>query len=246
MPAAFNYDPTAIVSIGCKLYNILTYAFDALSPWCLVYISAEKFISIAAPTKRHMFIKRKNQIIFFVCLCIFNFIYHINVPFSFDLLNIENSTICFFTNEENHIIIPIMDLVNCVLAPFLLMMTFSSLLIGAIFKSRRIIHLNDSEKKKKRLKRDIKFSISSLSMNLLFVILNMPIEIEIFFSYYDNNDLYVIFNYLYFFSYAVNFYIILFTNSQFRKEFFSLFFKNDQTRNDGTHFALSHLAHIRK
>ena len=246
MPTAFNYDPTVIVSIGCKLYNILTYAFDALSPWCLVYISVEKCISIAAPTKRNMLIKRKNQTIFFVCLCFFNFIYHINVPFSFDLLNVENSTICFFTNEENHIIIPLMDLVNCVLAPFLLMITFSSLLIAAIFNSRRIIHLNDSEKRIKRLKRDIKFSISSLSMNLLFVILNMPIEIEIFFSYYDNNDLYVIFNYLYFFSYAVNFYIILFTNSQFRKEFFSLFFKNDLKRNDQTNFALSHLAHIQK
>jgi hypothetical protein len=65
------------------------------------------------------------------------------------------------------------------------MFLFSSLLIGYIFKSSFRINLNNSEREKKRLNKDIKFAITSLSMNLLFMILNFPIEIYDFFPYYN-------------------------------------------------------------
>ena len=50
MANAFDYDPTAFTSLGCKLYNYFNYGLDSLSPWCLVYISVEKFFTIAYPT----------------------------------------------------------------------------------------------------------------------------------------------------------------------------------------------------
>ena len=139
MPNAYNYDPTIISSIGCKIYNFISYGLDALSPWCLVYISVEKFIAIAYPAKRFIFKRERNQIIYLVVLILFNILYHLNVPFSYDLENYDNITFCNFINNEWQTII--LNIVNCILAPFLLMLCFSILLILAIFNSRSRVNL---------------------------------------------------------------------------------------------------------
>ena len=222
MPNAFSYDPTIILSIGCKIYNFFSYGLDALSPWCLVYISVEKFISISYPAKRFILSRKKNQIIYLILLVLFNFLYHSNVPFNVDLLDYDNITYCSFIDYESQSIISSMDIANCLLAPFLLMLIFSILLIVTIFKSRRRVHLNNSEREKRRLKKDIKIAISSVLMNLLFFILIMPLDLYLLLPYYSD-DVYYITSCIYYISFAVNFYIMFLTNSLFRKVFFSLF-----------------------
>jgi hypothetical protein len=222
MPTAFNYDTTTINSLGCKIFSYFNYALDAISPWCLVYISVEKFVSIAVPTRRLMLRKLKVQIYFFVLLCLFNIVYHLNVPFFSDISSYKNDSFCFLIDLESQIIVSFMDLVNYILLPFFLMIIFSSLLIAFIFKSRRRVLLNNSVREKKRLKKDIKFSISLLSMNLLFTLLNLPLEIANFLPVSIDNDIYVSLSYLFNLSSAVNFYLALSTNSLIRKEFLSL------------------------
>ena len=69
-------------------------------------------------------------------------------------------------------------------------------------------------------------------MNLLFLILNLPIDIIEFLPLYNNNELYMIFWYIFNISSATNFYLILFTNSLFRREFVSLFIRQ---KVDGNH-----------
>jgi len=242
MPIGFEYDPTIFSSIACKAWNSFSYGLDALSPWSLVYISVEKYISIAFPSKRYIFKRKNTQIIFIIVLILFNIIYHINVPFSYDIIVVDNNTYCGFVNDEWQSVISFMDLANCALIPFLLMLFFSILLIRAIFKSRRRIHLNNSAREKKRLKKDIKFAISSLLMNLLFVILHLPFSSVIFLTFYDNYDLFNIFYYIYYISYGINFYIIFFTNSLFRTEFFSILFrKTNKQENNRTHLATNQL-----
>ena len=102
------------------------------------------------------------------------------------------------------------------------MLIFSILLIVTIFKSRRRVHLNNSEREKRRLKKDIKIAISSVLMNLLFFILIMPLDLYLLLPYYSD-DVYYITSCIYYISFAVNFYIMFLTNSLFRKVFFSLF-----------------------
>jgi len=63
---------------------------------------------------------------------------------------------------------------NITLIPSVLMILFSCLLIGSIFKARGRVRLNNSEREKKRLKQDVKFTISLLTMNLLFILLTLP------------------------------------------------------------------------
>jgi len=227
MPNAYSYDPTIISSIGCKIWNFFSYGLDALSPWCLVYISVEKFIAIAYPAKRFIFKRKRNQIIFLVVLILFNIVYRLNVPFSYDLENIDNITFCNFINNEWQTIISAMDIVNCLLVPFLLMLLFSILLIVTIFNSRSRVNLNVSDRGKKRLKHDTKFAISLITMNLFFLLLILPLMINAFLLPYYSSDLHFILYYIYFISFAVNFYVLFITNSLFRKVFFLYFkFKN--------------------
>jgi len=83
-------------------------------------------------------------------LCIFNFFYQINIPFSFDAVIINNRTIFYYVNDESQLIVSYMDLVNFVLLRFLLMICFSSFLIASIYKVRRRVHLNNSDRAKKK------------------------------------------------------------------------------------------------
>ncbi len=46
MSYSFNFDSTVLSSIGCKIYNFFSYGLDALSSWCLVYISIEYLRSL--------------------------------------------------------------------------------------------------------------------------------------------------------------------------------------------------------
>ena len=131
--------------------------------------------------------------------------------------------ICFFNNDENQIIIANMDLANFFLLPFFLMLLFSILLISTILKSRNTMNSNNTARENQHSRKDIKLSISLLFMNLLFLLLNLPVEINQFLPF--DSDKYTIVNYIYYISYAVNFYVLLVTNSLFRKEFYSLFYK---------------------
>jgi hypothetical protein len=224
MSSGFNYDPTIISDFGCKLFNYFAYGMSAISPWCLVYISFERFIVIKYHSKRFLFKKKKIQMIFLILLFAFNILYHINVIFSYDIQNFYNSTICYFTNNHNQIIVGNMVLVNIFLLPFFLMLLFSILLIVAIFKSRRTINLNNTSREIRQRKKDIKVSISLLFMNLLFLLLNLPIQIYQFLPF--DSDAFTIVSYIYYISYAVNFYILFATNSLFRKNV--LFYKKTE------------------
>ena len=50
----FNIHLSILSVMSCKVFIYFNYAFDAISPWLLVYISVEKLISIGYPHKRHL------------------------------------------------------------------------------------------------------------------------------------------------------------------------------------------------
>jgi hypothetical protein len=179
--------------------------------------------------------RSKSQIKYFLFLILFNIIYHINIVYAFDVITEENTTVCNFINDEWHNIIMYMDVLNCVLVPFLLMFCFSSLLIGSIFKARRRVNLSSSERENRRLRQDIKFAITLLLMNLLFILLQLPVEITSFLPNYILNDIYLLTTYIYFISYALDFYIIFLTNSLVRMHCYSLFSKRYDKAIERTH-----------
>ena len=72
-----------------------------------------------------------------------------------------------------------------------------------------------------RLKKDIKFAITSITLNALFIVLNLPLNV--FELMKINSDLREYFYFVFFFGSCVNFYVLFFSNSIFRKEVVCLF-----------------------
>jgi len=238
MITQFNYDITIVSSFVCKIYQYINFVPDAISPWLLVYISIEKFITITNIGGHKLLLRSKStQINYIFGQIIFAFIYYIVQPFCFDLINInsDNTTtndttpvyICYFKNDQLQRMSALFDTIHRVILPFLLMIVFSALLVATIFRSRRrvanaVSSTNNNDMK--RLKRDIKFAISSFSMNLLFIILNLPLSLMNLSIGQSLTDVYLTV-YLFYFSYGCNFYCMLATNSIFRNEFTSLFIR---------------------
>lgn len=217
---------------SCKLTFYIGYVLDAISPYLLVYISVEKYISITYQAKSSILRSKRNQLIFLTLLVTFNGLLYIEVPFYYDVikqdLNFSNQTVtsvykCTFLSYSEQLTSSYIDLVNRLMVPLALMVCFSSLLISAIFKSRRRV-ASSSSNENTQLKRDVRFAVTSFSMNLLFFILNMPVSLIYFFpDAIGSNIVYFSTFYFYFISYAINFYIMIGTNRLFRQEFFSLY-----------------------
>ena len=129
---------------------------------------------------------------------------------------------CYFIELYHKKVMYMMDLVNSTLMPFSLMFIFSILLIYTIFKSRlRILRL-DSPLDRKRLRKDIKFALTCILLNVTFVILNLPVCIANLLT--DVSDFYYqSFMNLFFCSFCINYYVLFFFNSVFRKEFLFMF-----------------------
>lgn len=168
----FNSDPTII-----RLQNF-DYVLSEISPWLLVYISIEKYISISYSPRRKIMRRVRNQILFLICLSMVIFIGNIDEAFFNDIVaydsNNETFLRCTTINSKFQDISSIVFFVIQALLPFILMIVFSSLSIVKIFKTRIQITNN------KRLKKDTKFAVSSLSMNLLFAILNFPNSVALY------------------------------------------------------------------
>jgi len=140
-----------------------------------------------------------------------------NISINISINNYGFSECNFFEKDS---LIDNIDLIYGFAVPFLFMFTFSGLLIFIIFKSRlKILHLSNQHDRN-RLKKDIKFAVSSIFINLFFFILNIVTCV------YTNEKLSVEYDislWVYYISFCVNFYILFAFNSIFRKKIFFLF-----------------------
>jgi hypothetical protein len=239
----FDLDLTVLSNLSCQIYIYFNYAFCAFSPWLLVYILIERFISIVHPTNRFMLRKKLNQIIYIIILILFSLSCYIVAPLTYGVQNNNiinndgsNSSFlnCNFNNFEGQLITSYFDLFFRVLLPFILMTFISFLLIifiSFVVKLKTESNeLNRDNKVNRRIQRDIRFAFSSFGMNLLFIILNLPLSLVLFLpDYYISNTLFLATFYLYYLSYGINFFVIFAVNKIFRKSVKKLFFKKKVT-----------------
>ena len=239
---AFGKELIIYSDIGCKIYYFLNYATVNWGPMMIVYISAEKLVSIRYPAKRFLLRKKKSQIIYFIIIIIFYAL--INIPSLFyyeiktnEILNL-NQTIatyktCTYKDSFSQQLLSLVYLFTKVLIPFSLMTTCSVFLIISVFKLRQRIIRNFLSTTNQlqsdainKYKKDFRLAVTSLLMNLIYLVLNAPLPIFLSLLNSLNNYyfLWVVVNLCYF-SFSVNFYLILLTNHLTRKEFFNIFKK---------------------
>ena len=201
--------------IYCKLINYISFVLPSFNSWMLVIVSIDRFFSIAKPTRYSWRKKTSIQITFSIVLikicCI------VYAPAIFNTKMKSNN----YTNQTCDYQ-PVMLWFNTsylIIAPFILMMIFTIFTLISLFNSRRKNRSSSTIKSK-----DIKFAITSLSLNLLFFIFGFPVGLylilqnEIQYDIYINQFLLKLFLPLFYINYSDLFLISIIANSIFREE----------------------------
>ena len=221
------YDLTITSSLFCKIFNFLNYSMATISPMLTIYISIERYIAATYPSKRFLFKKNRNQLIYILIVILYLGAFYLVYPFYYDVIlsgsGNDSYLSCNFIDSSSHSVLSYLFLANSALMPFIIMIIFTTLLCYTIFKSRNRIQANHSQEENKTFKRDLKFTITSIGLNLIFIALNLPVSLAILVPDYQQSIVFVFSYFLFYLSYGVNFYILLVFNSIIRTEFINLF-----------------------
>lgn len=213
-------------NLFCKSYHYLTHALATISPMLLCYISAERYLSLESPTRRFILRKNSYQFMYFKIVLLLNMIYYSPCFILFELEQIESNNVlslkCDYIDSKSETLLSIMDLINRALIPCSLMLAASILLINSISKSRSRI-VRDSSRINKFLIKDIRLGITSICLNLVYMLFSLPYHFVVVFINYSN-DIILYMAFVFFcFSYGFNFYVLYLSNKLFRNEFKLLF-----------------------
>lgn len=256
---SFDWDARHVSSISCVCINYLGYLIGPLSPWLLVYVSIERLVSISPYFHGFYYLKKKSyQIVYMVLILVFNLIFYSPVLFIIKLIsnddkitsNDSNSTnfTCDFIDLNKKTKFAFMDLANSTVVPALLMFLSTICIIYSIFKSSTRLFKAGVAQSRRRLHKDIKFAITSIFLNIVFITLNLPIcIIYLDTNSFDTNSLkYVVSLILFYLTYSVNFYLFVFVNSMFRDEFLAIFRSKTLTNPSEISFEINRRTTVRK
>ena len=217
--------------IGCKLGWVIFSVYMPIPAMLLVYISVERFVSIAYQSKRFVLRRNHIQLIYFlgligfnVCLYVFIFFYadiedYPNSNSTESLYKRKNLNLCKISNQTAYWLYIYIDFINRVVVPFLLMTLMAILLIRQIYLSRKKFASSKLVSKQRTFNRDVKFSLSITSINLAYLIFSLFYSSGYFFGFFFSEPiLFYVFESITFFFYSLDFYLIFATNSLVRKE----------------------------
>jgi hypothetical protein len=222
---SFNIDLTILSNFACKLWNYINYSLDAQSSMLLVYISIDRYVSIKIPAFRFFMRKRNNQLIYFIFIFMFNLVYYLPLAYNYSLIETNETLECDFNDQYSQDLISYMDFANLIILPSILITIFSLLLGIEVIKSRSRLLNNFKREENKYFFNNIRLAITSICLNFIYILLVTPLSVFYFLPNRNQIPGYVVSYYLFYSGYSINFYIILITNSLFRKEFI-IFIKN--------------------
>jgi hypothetical protein len=164
----------------CRLTLLLAYSIPPISAYILVSISIDRWLTIAKPNVFHL--RRKPAFQIGVCIFIIaaNLLYNGQLFFSYLALDyLEDPSVgpvCLIPDEKT---LQTMDLLNSTIIPFLLMIVSTILTIKSVFDLRKKMSQSTKQinSNKKVRRKDIKFSITSITLNIIFLLLNLPFTI---------------------------------------------------------------------
>ena len=214
-----------ISELSCKLFFYIGQSAAFYSPLILVYISLDRVFSLKYYSKRLLLKKFIFQYIFVLFFVTFNYFYYVPVFLNYKLSS--NKTECYLFGSNPEIVI-YMNIVY-LLVLFSVILVLSFFLIYLIFASHQRAESNYTKKQNRQFKKDLRMAISSVCFNFLYIFLLTPFTVIYYFFTQIDDITYTAAEYLVFFAYAINFYILIVTNFHFRKKFVLTFFKQTHT-----------------
>ena len=228
----FNIDARTLSDLSCKIFVYFAYLVRPLSAWLLVYICFERFLFIKHPLKYAFLKKGSTKILFSILILIFNLAYYSIILIEIKIIQVSqidklNNSIdifkCYSTNNQIIHLFLMMDMVNSVLVPFILMILSTCLLVLFVAQSRsKIMNRNSLLQvlERKIHKNDFYFAFSSISLNIVFLILNFPVCLYLYITEGGQSEKFFILDNMYYLNYGSGFFVHLFSNKIFREEFY--------------------------
>ena len=233
-------------NFNCKIINYISTIMSTVQACLLVAFSIDKLLSM----KSVQIIKKKwFQFSIVGSIVFINALAYIFLPISLrrtekypGVYICDYSTIVFY--KEFFIV----NLLESCLVPFIIMSVTSTLTIRLLIKSRNSVEKINGQVLKERRSRDRKYAISSITFNIFFIVLKLPLLVyyilSAFYSYYN---LYIQWFSLvfYFINISSSFFIHFATNSLFRREFKNVFLRfgkaNADSVNSNSRPRLNHI-----
>lgn len=228
----------------CKIIQYLAYCLPAISAHLVAYISLERFISILISNKMRSLAKLKTQVITASVIFCFNIIiyssfliFYGTFTFNFWLSTNKNTSnilqntyavqahnnsdyvFCDIINIQQSKILSVIDAINAAIIPFIIMVFCSIKIIISLFNSRN--RLAQNRQSSNRLKRDFSFSLTTLSLNFIFIFFTLPICVYLAVisdPNYTQTIAYLVLDDLYYLGYSVSVIIYSISNRMFREE----------------------------
>lgn len=228
--------------LSCQIYAYLNVAPPTIPGWILVAFSIDKLLSM-----------RRNQIallkklwfqwLVIATIALISLLMYIEIAIDIRLYTVTyfyvyTVTYCDWSTLSYFKLINFFDLIESSLIPFIIMLITSIATIFMIRKSTRSVErVGKIDKQRKR--RDIKFAITSITFNILFIILKLPIlifYILIGLGFPENDNLLIISAIFFYSNYSINFFVHLVSNSMFRRELLILLrFRRSNAVNSSLH-----------
>ena len=167
--------------------------------------------------------KERIQVGFCAFIFVYNAAYYIPVPLTRDqVINETNIIGCDFVSQQSAFYMGLFNFIYYIVILFGSMVILNGISILAIYASRIRVIQNLTAAENRTRRRDALYVITAISLNLIWLLINLPMCV-IAFSTGWSGFTFLVVVYIFYSSYAVNFYVVLCSNSLFRREFLTMF-----------------------
>ena len=228
-------DLATVGQLFCSLSTFLPYYFGGVSTFLLTIISIDRMLTIVYPNRFTVLKKRWVQALIVIIVALISLLVGILTPFSFQLkvFNQTNSSIQIRICKASSNIIMIETFIILAMFVFLNIITnnvVSFKTIRFIMASRQRVGFIGTRNRSSSLsKRDQKFSICSVCLDIVSIISKLPFVITILTFCFlkinsdEMNSIYKITNALAYVENGFSFFINIYVNPLFYEEFLILF-----------------------
>lgn len=217
----YNYFIGMYSNSLCKAFYYVLIGFASIPGWILIAFSFDKLLSLrkAKTVMKKRFVQY--SIITGIVLC--NLLLYIEIPIFLELTPVQFYGVTILMCDTSTLAfsqaLRVMFMVESSILPFIIMLALSIATIRLIRNSRRTVNTSRACRKN----RDLKFAVTSLVFNFLFIFLKLPMVV-IYLVGLDQFDDYFfqVAILLYFVNYSISFFVHFVSNSLYRRELFVL------------------------
>lgn len=234
--AAGNLDADINVTSNfmCKMMSYLPPTIGSISVWLLAIIALDRLLTIVYPNRFNFIRLKRTQFITVIAIFIYSFCLHTPAAIYTNLLFIPQGNftlkLCIIDDPSEAQTFNWISIINQMFVIFGLNNILAALMIFNIYKSRGKFKVDQHNKENKTAKKDRRFAINSIVLNLKCFLSKAPLLVTAITLTYIHDLTFETFNLI--FTACINVYIIdnlspfflnLIFNKLFYNEFVSMF-----------------------